>query len=78
MGIFNATGAIASAFGALAGGTIADHFGYSAVPLFAAFAITVALATVRPQAHVRTALDSDLDKSAPEGDSTDVRGNGKQ
>ena len=72
MGLFNAIGAIASAFGALAGGTIADHFGYSAVPLFAAFAIAAALSTVHPQARLETTLDSDLDKTAPEVDSSDV------
>jgi MFS family permease len=55
MGLFNAAAAIASAFGAVAGGAIADHFGYSAVPLFSALALTAALATVRPQVPGPTA-----------------------
>ena len=56
MGLFNAAGAIASAFGALAGGAIADHFGYSAVPLFAALAIMAALSTVRLHIRLRGEL----------------------
>ena len=47
MGLFNAVAAIASACGAVAGGAIADYFGYSAVPLFAALTIMAAVATVR-------------------------------
>ena len=54
MGLFNAVAAIASACGALAGGAIADNFGYSAVPLFAALTIMAALAIVRPQPRPTT------------------------
>ena len=49
MGLFNAVAAIASACGAVAGGAIADYFGYSTVPLFAALTIMAALTTVRRQ-----------------------------
>jgi MFS family permease len=44
MGLFNATAAIASALGAIAGGQVAQHFGYAAVCLFAAAGIVLSLA----------------------------------
>lgn len=58
MGLFNAAAAIASAFGAVAGGAVADRFGYSAVPLFAALAIIAALSTVRGQASRQSKVAS--------------------
>ena len=54
IGLFNAVAAIASACGAVAGGAIANYFGYSAVPLFAALTIMAALATVRRQPRSTT------------------------
>ena len=54
IGLFNAVAAIASACGAVAGGVIANYFGYSAVPLFAALTIMAALATVRRQPRSTT------------------------
>lgn len=46
MGLFNAVAAIASAFGAIVGGKIADIFGYRAVSLFATVGALLALACV--------------------------------
>jgi MFS family permease len=46
MGLFNAVAAIASAFGAIIGGKVADVFGYPAVSLFAAAVALAALACV--------------------------------
>lgn len=46
MGLFNAVAAIASAAGAIAGGVVADRFGYPAVSLFAAVGVGVSLACV--------------------------------
>jgi predicted MFS family arabinose efflux permease len=43
MGLFNAVAAIASAVGAIAGGKVADMFGYPAVSLFAAVGALLAL-----------------------------------
>lgn len=48
MGLFNATAAIASAVGAVAGGAVADRFGYGAVSLFAAAVALLAMACVVP------------------------------
>ena len=45
-GLFNAVAAIASAAGAIAGGVVADTFGYPAVSLFAAAGVGAALACV--------------------------------
>jgi MFS family permease len=53
MGLFNAVAAIASAFGAIAGGKVADMFGYPAVSLFAALGALLALASVTMLAHTR-------------------------
>jgi len=51
MGLFNATAAIASAAGAVAGGRVADMFGYPAVSFFAGgvalLALVCALALAR-------------------------------
>lgn len=47
IGIFSAAAAVASALGAVLGGGIADHLGYSAVPAFAAAVIVLALLTIR-------------------------------
>jgi MFS family permease len=47
IGLFNAVAAVASGLGAIAGGAIADKFGYTAVPVFAAIALLLALTTVR-------------------------------
>jgi len=46
MGLFNAAAAIASAVGAVAGGKVADSFGYPAVSLFAAAVAVLALTCV--------------------------------
>jgi len=46
MGLFNAVAAIASAAGAIAGGVVADRFGYPAVSLFAAIGVGAAFACV--------------------------------
>jgi MFS family permease len=46
MGLFNAAAAVASAAGAIAGGVVADRFGYPAVSLFAAAGLGAALACV--------------------------------
>ncbi len=46
MGLFSATGAIASAAGAIAGGAMADLFGYSSASLLAAVGTAAALACV--------------------------------
>jgi MFS family permease len=43
MGLFNAMGAIGSALGALAGGEVADYFGYPAASLFATFVALLSL-----------------------------------
>jgi predicted MFS family arabinose efflux permease len=56
IGLFSAAAAVGSAFGALAGGVIADRVGYAAVLAFAAVAIAVALPTVRQQAASYEAL----------------------
>jgi MFS family permease len=53
IGLFNAAAAIATAFGAVAAGGIVGHFGYSAVPAFAAAVILAALLTVRGKARSR-------------------------
>jgi MFS transporter, DHA1 family, tetracycline resistance protein len=60
MGLFSAAAAVASAGGAIAGGAVADHFGYPSTCLFAAAGTAVALAcilhlaTARRRAHGRT------------------------
>jgi predicted MFS family arabinose efflux permease len=46
MGLFNAAAAIASAGGAIAGGALAERFGYPSASLFAACGTAVALACV--------------------------------
>jgi MFS family permease len=46
MGLFNAAAAVASAVGAVAGGAVADRFGYGAVSLFAAAVALLALGCV--------------------------------
>jgi MFS family permease len=46
MGLFNAVAAIASAAGAIAGGVVADTFGYPAVSIFAAAGVGAALVCV--------------------------------
>jgi MFS family permease len=51
MGLFNAAAAVASAVGAVAGGAVADRFGYGAVSLFAAAVALLALAAVAPLAR---------------------------
>ena len=58
MGLFNAVAAIASACGAVAGGAIADRFGYSAVPLFTALVIMAALLTVRRQSSRQSTVST--------------------
>ena len=48
MGLFNGAAAIASALGAVAGGAVADRFGYESVNLFAAAAALLSLLCVLP------------------------------
>jgi len=43
LGLFNAAAAIASAGGAIAGGAVAERFGYPSASLFAACGTAVAL-----------------------------------
>ena len=51
MGLFNAAAAAASAVGAIAGGAVADRFGYESVNLFAAAGALLSLVCVWPLRH---------------------------
>ena len=51
MGLFNAAAAAAWAVGALAGGAVADRFGYESVNLFAAAGALLSLVCVWPLRH---------------------------
>jgi len=58
MGLFNAAAAAASALGAVAGGAVADRFGYESVNLFGAAAALLSLLCVLPLRNAITGQDT--------------------